>query len=278
MCRGSSLERSQTNIVEAPYACGADIQVKPLRRIVVKVKTPRGETGDVLALPDTGANINIVPAKALDDLNIRKESVRQPSVAGDPVAADGRRMRSKGTVKLEVRHKKMSTTAIFVIMESPQWILGLDTLKDIGLVSRRFPDEQMTCNATHRETERGWQRGDRNKEDKHRNHQRDEQRTCFCCGEEGHVKKQCNRRFGRCEYCHKTGHSVKTCFEKQARKGRNPEREPEVSEIQEEPEAGAYESNCGDDWYSGAWCASVREESNDEIGGFECDDEDFPSL
>lgn len=202
--------KPQSNVIENTFACGSSLSVKPLKRVQITANNMRGQSTQAQALPDTGANINIIPEDCLDELNIR-DAVTLPDALGDPRAADGRRMRSLGLVDLEIKHKKRSAKAKFVVMNTPQWILGLEMLIMLGLISENFPEEQR-------------EEGDRRQGPSHRRHERREPRTrgdrqadpsemrCFCCGKTGHKKQQCQRKNNKCNQCQKRGHCKETCF------------------------------------------------------------------
>ena len=39
-------------------------------------------------------------------------------------------------------------------------------------------------------------------------------KACFCCGRKGHTKNVCRYRMLECKHCHKTGHTLDTCWKR----------------------------------------------------------------
>ena len=107
----------------------------PLIDIVIYSKDEMGV--DIQALPDTGANINVLPLRDCGHVGIVPQKKKDDN--SNPLAADGRGMPTYGRFKLRVRHEDEEATLEFVVADTRQCILSQESLKLFELIPKEFP-------------------------------------------------------------------------------------------------------------------------------------------
>lgn len=95
-----------------------------------------------------------------------------------------------------------TSSAIFRAMKSQEERLNTRN-------EREYEEANFGGMCSSRATQPGWMR--RPKIDARRSNSDPETRSCYCCGEVGHLSATCKFKNETCEYCNKRGHLAKSC-------------------------------------------------------------------
>ena len=119
-----------------------------------------------------------------------------------------------------------SSAAIFRAMKSQEERM-------ITRNKKEYEEANFNGMSGSRATQPEWKR--RPKIDVRRPTSATETRSCYCCGEVGHLSATCTSRNETCEFCKKRGHLTKACRVRLAREEPETESEDEASKKQEKP-------------------------------------------
>ena len=112
----------------------ADNNVTPLSTINATLADTAGHQVEVEGLPDTGANVNIMPLSIAKKFNVKKGSFKGPK------CANGASMNVIGTVTTDViANDVMVTDVHWRVSDAHRLIMGQSLVKQLGLIPEDFP-------------------------------------------------------------------------------------------------------------------------------------------
>jgi len=111
-----------------------DNTVRDLRMIEITLSTPSGAEVEAKALPDSGANVNILPKKIGQKFGMSKTDVETPT------CANGSGLKIFGKVTTDLIHGERQFIDVeWQVANSPKIILSEGLLKQMGLLPKQFP-------------------------------------------------------------------------------------------------------------------------------------------
>ena len=87
----------------------ADNSIKPLETIQVLLSVPSGKQVEAAALPDTGANINVMPESLAKQFF---KSIRVPAIIKEPKCANNTGMKILGRISTDLIYKEVLLTDV----------------------------------------------------------------------------------------------------------------------------------------------------------------------
>ena len=115
----------------------ADNSIKPLERIQVLLATQSGKQIEAAALPDTGANINVMPEEIARQFY---KSIRKPATILQPKCANNTGMKITGMISTDLIYKETLVADVeWQISPGAGLILGKQLVKQLELISGGFP-------------------------------------------------------------------------------------------------------------------------------------------
>ena len=133
----------EANVHEGPLPItkkvSANNTIQPLELMDITIATPSGITLDVKALPDTGANVNLMPKHVAKRFDVK------PSVIGSPRCANGSALKIEGqTITDVIFDTTLLVDVVWQVAEGPKCVLSKALLIDMGLIPKEFPFQSPT--------------------------------------------------------------------------------------------------------------------------------------
>ena len=133
-----SASTPEVNVHDGPLPIkkrvSANNEIKPLDLIDITIATQSGITLDVQALPDTGANVNLMPK------SVAKKFCVKPSEINSPRCANGSALKIEGhTVTDVIFDTTLLIDVVWQVADGPKFILSKSLLVDMGLIQPEFP-------------------------------------------------------------------------------------------------------------------------------------------
>ena len=131
-------ERKLNSVNEFIGSTEAEINSSSLRDldcIVVQLSKEGTNSQSVRALPDTGANVNVLPGEIAKLLGHRSQMSN-----GGPKLIDGSQLRTSGRCSKQLKHQNQSMEVDWLVVDNAEkTILGVDLCKKLKLVHQNFP-------------------------------------------------------------------------------------------------------------------------------------------